>query len=295
MKKNIYFLSISLFAGFLFYFFHKNPDLLTQLESLTFNTLVLLFLLNTILLTLNGYFLKIITQPFGIVIKNHFWLSATTSMLNLITPFRGGAIFRGWYLNKKYHLDIKDVLVTIAGSYPITFFVNSFSGLCLLSYELYLGNTTAWWGWLFFGGILIGTFSLFFLPVIKYQKFDKLNLLIHGWHKITTRTTVLSEAAIIQLLFCLISASIIYTIAQSIGLEVTVSKSLIIACLMVFSIVINFTPGGIGITESFYIFAGLLVGVSIELIVLLSIINRAVGTVTLLFWGTIGKLFLLKT
>lgn len=293
-QKLIYFLSLSLFGGFLFYFFGKNPDLLTQIKSISPVILFGLFCLYTTLLAINGYFLKIITQPFGITIKNHFWLSATTSLLNLVTPFRGGAVFRGWYLKKKYNLDLKDIFITIAGSYPIIFFVNSFLGLLLLTYEASMGNVLPLWGWIFFGGVFVGTLLLFFIPEIKHKKLRKLNLLIQGWHKITQNKSLLLSSFFLYFLFSFISAIPIFLLLLAIDIDTSFYKAFIISVFSIFSVLINITPAGLGITEVFLVIGGSLIGLSVETMLFISIIQRGIMIITNLFWGGLGKIILLR-
>ncbi len=291
----IYILFILLFGLFIFYFFQNNPELVDKLKTIPIINLLLLFLSTTISLVINGYFLKIITQPFGLNIKNHFWLSATTSLLNLVTPFRGGAIFRGWYLNKKYNLDIKDIFITIAGNYPINFFVNSFLGLLLLSYEYYLGNTIPFWGWLFFSGIFLGTLILFFIPEIKYKPLVKINNLIKGWHKITQNKSILFQSFFLYFLSAISSAVTIFLLLDAIGVTISFYKTLLIAVFSIFSALVNITPAGIGITEIFFVMAGTLVEIPIETMLLITIIKRGIGLFTNLFWGVPGKVILLKS
>lgn len=293
-QKIIYFFSIIIFSIFIYLFFQNNPELFSKFLEISLKNILIIFSLNTLLLFINGYFLKTITLPFNINIKNHFWISSTTSLLNLITPFRGGAFFRGWYLKKKYNLPIKDILITIAGSYPIIFLINSILGIFLLTYLFQSGISNSIWGFVFFSILFLSTLILFFIPQIKYKKLEKLNFIIQGWHKISKNKKIIFICTLQQLLFSSVSALALFFIFKSIGYDISIAQALLISVFAVFAIIINITPAGLGIVESFFILAGIFINVPVEIMLLSVIVRRSIEIFTLLFWGGLGKFILLK-
>ncbi len=262
--------------------------------------IAVLFLLIVGNLFLNGKMLKYLLLPFGIKLKEleSFAISVITSFYNLITPFRGGAGARAFYLNKKHNFSYTHFLSTLSAVYILAFLVGSFAGLASIFFI-----------WFYYGlfniyiFILLTGISSFLLFVIifpfklKKRKNKWLNRfvnVINGWHLIRNNKKIVSAAlanSIVQLIFGAIIIIITYSIFN---IDIGVSKATFIAAISVISLLVSITPGNIGIGDAIDVFSANIIGIDVTGAISATVLKRAILLLVLFILGPIFSFILFK-
>ena len=176
--------------GFLIYYLKNNLKDFQQLAISNLMFLIPLIIIFLLGLYFNGMLLNILMRPFSIKLKNleAFGLAIITNFYNLITPFRGGAAARAYYLKKKYKFPYVNFLATLSAIYLLIFLISAIIGLITLliiksKYNLF--NLPIF---LLFSMIIITLLTItIFSPKLKERENKWLNRfikIINGWHLI---------------------------------------------------------------------------------------------------------------
>ncbi|QQS58708.1 flippase-like domain-containing protein [Candidatus Peregrinibacteria bacterium] len=300
MKWNQKNIIIGIFLAFFFLFsgifLTKSEGTLERLEEIPLSIFGILALIVVIGLFLNGLFLSLVAKPFGIYIPRAFLLSCAASLLNMITPFRGGAVFRAWYLKSTLGMKYKDFVISLFGNYLIVFLTSSGVALCLLFF-IQMKKTEFFFPLaLFFSILFLGCISILLFPRPTLRKgffAHKWNNVVQGWNLIRSSRLLVSELIVIALGNLLLEAIGIMVIFHGLRESIDAISALFIAAFLVVGIFINITPGSLGISESLTVFAGILLGISPEIILLGTLLRRGIGIITILFLGIPAKFLLL--
>lgn len=284
--------SFLVFSGF---FLANNREIFLLLAHLSAFNFLILIALSTLFVGINGILLRLLAIPFGINLRNSFWISAASSLINLLTFFRAGAGFRAWYLQKKYKLSYVDFA---AGFLGLSILVILCASLTLLIFFIFWKRET-FPLFLFLGVLsffLLGISALFFNKtfVSSSHFVQKYNAVIEGWRKIVGNRKVFFLLCFFIMTSLLISALLLFYLFQSLEIQVSFQDSLFVSTFAFFSLFFTITPGGLGVAESFQVFSGNLLGIPLETILFVALIQRAIQTITLLFFGSIGKIILFR-
>ncbi|MBT6832269.1 flippase-like domain-containing protein [bacterium] len=297
-KKLISSILLIIFSGFLLWFFSKNIQLLAHLRTFSWDIILLLMGGTIGVLWVNGLTLRIFAKPFGVKIEQYFWLSAATSFINMITPFRGGAGFRAWWMKKKYKLPYADFVASLMGNYVIVFFVSALVGcaMCIWLWTQY-GIFSIPVVLLFTGFLLGAIFLWFFRYQFHVQNFFTRywNRVVLGWICVLKHPRIVFQSSFLVLVNLLLEAIILFVILDAMGVEIALWHTLFIGIFLVFSTFLNITPGALGISEAFLVFAGTIVHISPEIMLLAALVRRTVSMIVLTVVGIPGKIILLRS
>ncbi|MCA9926730.1 MAG: flippase-like domain-containing protein, partial [Anaerolineales bacterium] len=112
-------------------YLNANRSLLTLLVDISWPLAFGMVLLRLLFVGLNGYYLKLFAQTFGVQLRVREWfgLAFITTMGNYLTPLSGGMVARATYLKVRHSLPYAKFLSLLTASYLIVFWVAGFLGL----------------------------------------------------------------------------------------------------------------------------------------------------------------------
>lgn len=218
--------------------------------------LVLLLLLDLLFIGLNGVRIKVLTGIFRVRLLPLEWfgLSVATSFLNYL-PAQGGTITRAAYLRQVHNLPLTSFAASVAASYILTFMSMGISGLlAMLGIFLSQGLVN-----LELTGLLIAMIfaSLLMMSVRWPSRFQaeglimsRLRRLWDGWLIIRRDRWTIISLALLDVLGGLTYACRLILSFQIVSVTVTLWMALAMASLAHLAVVINVTPGALGIKES---------------------------------------------
>lgn len=291
---------VVIFIGWVVYFIRENLDLLTLISSIKYSyiiPLIFLFCLNYFQLSLIN---KILLESFNVQISylTSFGLSLSTGFYNILLPFRGGLLVRGYYLKSKFDLPYTSYAAFISAILVLTSWVGSGFGL-LSILVIYL--TSGMINWVITSAYLLTFVPLgylvFFTPPYttkKHNKQNKLMQVIKDWQTIrSNRKTVIKIGVIstLRYIFTGLSAVLYF---WAFGIDIQYFEGLFIA-ITSSSIIGTLTPAGIGMMESLMIFSAQILGISTAESLPVSLLGRAIYLAVLLCLGSISSYLLYKT
>ncbi len=264
-------------------YFYKNFDDIKRISELKLIYIVPIILLNMAYIYLNGFFSKIISEPFNIQLREHFLLAIASSFVNLIAPFRAGVGLRAVYMKKKYNLDYLLFSASIFGNYVIILLVTSIIALILMviiyvEYKLFNIAVTAIFSGLFILSVLAISSKLTF----KNKMIDQINL---GWKLIKAHPKTIVKLIINTLLGVIVYSLNVFLIFKGLNLEIGIIAAIYFTVMNVLSSFINLTPGSFGITEGLFLISAKILGISPTISLLVALISRVIGTFILVVLG----------
>ncbi len=294
--------SLAVMAIFLVYFF-ANIQKFKPLLHINGWLLVLIALVDVSIIMANGFFTKLILQPFGkfISIAECFYVSLISSAGNFFAPAGAGFVFRAVYLKKKHGLPYSEYLSILSGNYIIVFLINSFFGLLGLLLLRHKANHQF--------TVLLVTFATIFvvsagltlakIPAVRAGKtknkylrqfISTLRKISEGWNHIISHKKLLLGLSTVTAINLVLTILVTWLIILSLHLHAGFSVLLLFSVLGSLSLFINVTPANLGIKEAIYIFSGSVLGFSVAQIVLIALIDRGVTFLVLaVAWLTSGR------
>ncbi len=280
------------------YFIKGNYTVFYKLKELTLLEILSLCALFIAFLWTNGIFFDILSRRFNIRVKENFLLSIVTSFINLFTPFLGGMWFRAWYIKKKYDLHYAHFTACLFGNYIIVFLTSSFLGLLIFAYIYW-----KYWVYnlifllLFFGIFLC---SLFFVVFKNFKIrrngrfFDTINKVAEWWHLISQDRTTILKLTFLQIINILIGVIQIYIIFYYIHHHITFLEASYISIIGILAVFIWLTPWNLWVTELLYVWSAGVIGIPVEIMLLVSLIKRAIEIIVLAILWPISNYLLMK-
>jgi len=304
MKKIITFIVLVLIIGFFVKYILDNISefkSILNVDPSRFWILGIIAIILLIILYVNGLILGMLMEPFKINLnfREKWGLSVITHFYNLITPFRGGAIIRSIYLKKKYEFSFTKFVSTLSAIYIIIFLVGSFMGI--LSMLLI---------WLFEGFfhlpifILLSLIFLFFLfmiifspkiPKTNYKILNKLSETLDGWYLIRDNKKTLFLIGLISLLQIILTAFSVKLSYDIFLIDVGILKSLFISSINTISLLIQITPGNLGLADAIMVFSAKIVGIPLAGSVTATIVKRSLELIIIFILGPITSYFMMKS
>lgn len=227
-----------------------------------------------------------------------FYVALITAIGNFFGPLMGGVGVRGVYLKNKHGLSYKKFLSTLFGFYYITFFVNALIGLLALVFiHIYMDESSfilyvAYGGWLTMTLLLASVKNLKFFRMksdsyrsrhgkLIEKIFSMLDESIAGWKSIQKDRRLLIR--LLKITFVGFILLYIQTYIQfiAVGAETNVAGIALYVTISTFSLLVSFTPSSIGIREALFIFSSQLVGLSVDMIIAIAILDRSITFIVL--------------
>ncbi len=259
-----------------------------------------LVLITLVLLVSNGVLFKYLLEPFGVRLRSREWmgLSAVTNFYNTITPFRGGMAVRAMYLRHRHKFSFSDFIGSLSGTYVLEIFIFALLGLLSLGW-IYLRYGISNWivSFVFIGAFVPMLIIILFSPTLPETRYKWINFVVrafNGWNTIRHNKRILltiSSIVLFQLIVSSIGTKLSYAIF---GIDVTFVQALFLVCIGSLAILVQITPGGLGIAEAVAVFSALVIGIGPPQALAVALLNRAVGTVVILVLGPIFSYVLFK-
>lgn len=295
VKKILSILLTITFLILIVHFIINNLESFKQIQNLSLGIFALLCLFQVITIYLNGIFLRIIVKVFKIDLKDHFFITASTSFINLIAPLRAGAGVKAIYLKKQHQLPYSKFTALLFGNYIISLLVYSSFALIifLLTYQLYQIFNLAIF--LIFSAILI--FCLLILKKSRFKIFKKqatLKKISEGWEEIKNHPNTIKRLVINNIFAMIIGTLSTLITAKGLGIDLNFLQASFYTVINFLSTFITLTPGSLGITEGLYLISSQVLQIPPSSGLLMALTYRAAVTVTLFILGPISKYLLYK-
>lgn len=296
-KTNFEILITLVFVSALAAYFLKNQNALKELASVSIFALLLLMILKASRIFANGLFTKFTLKTFNkdISIAETNLLSLLSSLGNFFGPILGGASIRAIYLKKKHNFLYSNFISTLYGYFAISFLSNTFIGLLLLI--AYIGNNAADKNavtillvllFIFFGSLmLIVTPTKYTTRFLEKQSFLParlvriLNNFTEGWDKVRKDRKLLTKLILLNFATFFIAVVEAYILYKLFVHEFTLTSVFLYTLLGSLTVLINFTPGAIGVKEAVYLFSSSVIAIAPEQILQMAAIDRSATFVLL--------------
>ena len=290
---NILTLVIILLMGIYLY---RNREVFMHLKDLEVQYLIYIFIIQTIAIGVialtNKQVIRILKRD--IPYKEAFLLQYSNSLLNKIVS-EGGALFRGYFLKEVYKLPYTKYISTIAGLYVIGFLSNSLIGLISLIYIYLTYGKINYLVLIFFLGILLFTILLLVInPKLKNKKENRvirwITSILEGWGEIKKDKKKFLLFILLSVSGLLMTSFQVILVYRGLGYNVGFFESLYMSSLGMITTFVNITPDSIGVREGIYMFSSDIIGLNSDIILLGSLIIRAVALINTFLIGGISYL-----
>lgn len=303
MNKKVNYLqiifTIFILAGFV-YFFYQNKEEVLALQIVQPLLIIPLILLIGIFFAVNGYVMKLLLLNFNVNLKFKEWfgLSVINTLVNYITPLRGGMLSNAIYLKKAHKFSYSDFLVQLSATYVIGFWINSLVGLISVGLISYMDGTFHLPIFLvFLGAFLSLTLVILLKPQIKETKSPFINrfiTVINSWSKISGDKNLILKIGLLIVLNLFLIVGINWLEFAILGFNIEIYKLVLLSIFSSFSLLLSITPGSLGIKEIFSVYSGSLVAIPSVVVVTVSLLDRVVTFLLSLLLGGIFSSLLFK-
>ena len=276
-KIIIYFLVIAVVG----LFFYQFKDELLAIHIVKPIYILPIIFASFAIILVNGLINFIILKSYSLSIPflTCVGLAGLSALGNLVIPMRGGSVSNAVYLKKKFKFSYAKFLSSLSALYVVIFWVSSVCGLLgVLLLRVFYNIGTPWNLALFFLIIFVTLSSIIiFSPTIsltKYSFINKFISVVNNWNNFNQDRKSILYVAIATILNILIGTVLSYSMFQLIGETVNLFKLAIYTIFSGFSILISFTPGNLGIKETFAIYSASTLGIALPLVLVVSIVER---------------------
>lgn len=291
-KKISFILTVVIMAVFVWYFFANREDFSHLLQLNPLFIALTLFGHMAVLIT-NGFFIKLVVRSFGkdIRFSDSFYAAFITAVGNFFLPVGSGTGAQAVYLKRIHGLSYKNFIAAISGNYIIVFLINASVGIISL-WLLASGLNSSESVTLFITFLLIMIVTivlsivgiprpiLSLLAKVRIEVVKKiLNLfteILQGWNLIVHNRRLMLSLMLITCINFLSLVLISYTSIKAIGADISMTALILYSALGSVSLLVNITPGSLGIREGIYIYTSSLLGLTTPQILLAAVIDRGV-------------------
>ena len=300
IKQRWQYIILVLFGIIIVWYIYRNPKLFTCLRRISLHDIIALILLRGFALVVNGVLLKDFAYKFAITLKVKEWLglSFVTAMGNYVTPFSGGMVFRAAYLHRNYGLSIEKFAMLLAFNFLIGFLCVAVVGLAGSIFIFCSSPELSWLVPSFFLSIILGISGLFFLKIPQRSETNwlcrKMNEAIAGWEALRSDRNFVWRLVGYTFINIFINSVLFFLAYQSIGVDISFLRALVISLITVFSLIINITPGNFGVQEVIISMASSSLGQGTGEGLVVSLIIRATSLILIFTFGPIFLAILLK-
>ena len=280
-------------------YLRQHLELFNHIRNMSVWSGLLLFLMSVTMLAANGLFLRIFAKKFNmdLHVKEWFGLAAVTAMGNYLTPLSGGLVARAAYLKRRHDFPYAHFLAMLAANYMIAFAVISVTGIVTL-FTL-TGTGSHWWTVLLFFLATLSTILLvLFLPSPSIGGRNRLLRLLQqaleGMEFIQRDRELLWKLVALTFFNVVVGAFLFFVAFHSIGTAIPFRIALLIYLLTACTVLINITPGNLGVQEAVTSLAAAILGAGADVGLLAALIVRAVAILAAFILGPIFTYLLSK-
>jgi uncharacterized membrane protein YbhN (UPF0104 family) len=236
----------------------------------------------------NGLYIKFALQAFQVDLPAREWLSLTvaTSLLNYVTPLRGGMVVRAVYLKAHYRFGYVDFLSTLSAMYLMYILLYALLGLAglVLLWEQDAGGDRVVFALLVVAATTAAL--LMFLPVRlpRWQVFPlrQLAQIFDGWTLLRRKRATLRKLMGTTLVFALLSVLEVKLAASAVGVALSWPAVLLYSSGQNLAVLASLTPVALGIAEAVSIYLGATLGYDISQALMIQALLRVVPLALLL-------------
>ncbi len=274
-------------------YLRSHPELFDHIRSLSMGSGLLLFLMSVLMLVGNGLYLRVFAKKFkmDLHVKEWFGLAAVTALGNYLTPLSGGLVARAAYLKRRHNFPYTHFLAMLTANYMIAFTVIGVTGIVTLLTLTGTGSHS-WPVLLFFLATLSIILLVLLVPSTYTGSWHRWLLFVHhaveGLHAIRRDGVLLGKLIALTCFNIAVGALLLFAAFKSTGFTIPLSAALLIYLLTSYTVLINITPGNIGIQEVVTSLAAAILGAGADAGLLASLVVRAVAILTAF---TIGPIF----
>lgn len=296
-----------LFAVYLYFHHHQ---LLDSFAHIKFRFLLLVLLGQILGQFANSGVLRSSLRPLNVRLGffESFRVTVVSSFVNFFAPLIGGASTRAVYLKKRHGLAYSSLLSTLYANYGVMFFVSFTFGVIGVLATPHSMSDVGLVAILFFAAGLIGSLAFImvghkFVRLIRRLKIknralksliNKILIVDEGWGLIRKDRQAMIEMCLWSTIANLCLLMIYWAATSSVGITTNFGTFMIYAAMASVSLLLNLTPGNVGIRESLYASIYKITGVGLQKVIAFSLIDRAgqliiIGLGWLLFGQSIVK------
>lgn len=275
----------------------KKTELLDQLLKIPLSILVIgvgLTILSRLVLSEVSYtILKVLRHP--IQRWEIFHLTWMRGYINLVIP-SGGTATLAAYFKRRAGMPWSQFAVFLVPQTIIQIFALGLIGLVAAVINMHtLGPTQFAMLVFIFGGLSIAAFIMLYakLPGWLVKK-STINHLRTHWQKIVSNHKMIILLVFYNATLVLLRAIRLGIIFSGLGYDVGMSQILLMSLLSDIAFILNITPAGIGIRESILVLSGALLGESVQALLAVALIDRAIMIFTIVVMAQISTLYLAK-
>ena len=275
---------------FMSWYLYRNRDIFVSLEELRTIDVILIAMLRPVSIVFAAIINKLIIDQIDqkIPLSDALLLQFANNFLNRFFS-QGGAVYRSAYLKSQYNFPFSKFLASIGGVYIIGLMTNAGLGLLIvlgffLRYQVF---NVYMLGLLI--GLLLGTIIMMIInPKIRLKNwvFNKINQVIIGWDQIKNNRILILQIALFSALELVNSSIIVLILFRGLSVDINFLESFFYTTISALANIINLTPGGLGINEAILMFSSDMFGLSSEIVLLGSLLLRAISMLTAFTIGT---------
>lgn len=283
--------------AFAWYFVNNLQDfaILLQVPLWTLAGVALGFLISIVV---NGYFVKYILAAHGksLLTSDAINASLISAVGNFFFPVGVGSAAQAKYLKQQQGFSYTNFIASLSGNYIIVFVVNGVLGLLSLLFLYKHHQQPAYW-------ILLVIFVAMLLPNLYFalkglpeffKKIDRndvslrarisklISSVLGGWNFIVKTDGLVVKLT--ALVFGSFVASMIigYFSILAVGVNIGFWPLVLYSALGAVTLVLNVTPGSIGIREGVFLFAMAIIGLNVTQVLAVALVERGVRFFVLL-------------
>lgn len=278
------------------YYLYNNRDIFSSLRNLEIKYILYILLLQVLVIAVTALVNKLVIGILKISIpfKQSLQLQYSNAFLNKLVS-EGGAVFRGYFLKEVYKLPYTKYISTIAGFYVVSFISNSIIGLISLFYIFFTYNRINYIILSLLVLLLIGMLILLVVdPKIKNRKDSRvlrwIESILEGWKRIKDERKKFPLFILLSIFILILSSLQFIFVYKGLGVNLGFFESLYMTSIGIITTFVNITPDSIGIKEGVYMFSSQIIGLDSDIILLGSLIVRAIALINTFIIGSISYL-----
>lgn len=268
-----------------------DPDVVARLSSADVGTVAAIAFSMSAVMILNGLILRDLVSHFRISMPARIWLGLTlsSSLLNLVSPVRGGVAARAIYLKQMYALRYADFACVQSASLVFTLFTTSCVALGSILALGIPGGSAGYVALVFC--VLVAAappFFLSFAPAIE-GRIGRLPGIVlrmyEGWLSIRNDTELLARLLIWNVAaVCCHSLAFVFAFDVA-GFEGHWLVPVASSAFARFGTLIAITPAGLGVFEAFGVVSATVAGAEIPAALLAVLLVRALASACTIVGG----------
>jgi len=300
---------ILLVCAIAFYFYIRDHlSEFGSISDISFQYVILIGCASFGGLVVNGLFLKVLLDEFGIRLgfSEYFSISVLTSFGNVFLPMKGGAGFKAVYLKSKYNYDYSYFIAGLAGNYLVCFNVTALTALA--------GMALYWWGTGYFNmpaaavfiAIAVASFWVIFYPPRAFDWIplrwarEQANQVLFGWNTVRKSGKTVAHLFILAATNMCISSVMCWLEFAAFGMKdaqgapIGIAQSAVFSTIGSLAVFVWLTPAALGVKESLLMFCSDILGISPAQALTASLLDRTVNFLLLALLFSFASIYIKK-